>query len=1180
MPIPEKNPRISDPKLPKDQLGSVQRQLQVHVLCEGEIEGFPSASGTRGDAVYNRTLEKDIFLNGTQLLKSSAGATATPANNKFNFNDVFTEARYGTQNQPKIKGFKDTETEFTPNLPLTSGVNFNRQIDNTVDRIRVTLQINALQIFKDDGDIVGAKVRHQIKITQSNGTVKTFVDDVISGKTPNAYFRDYMLDVPDNYAYPLILTVRRVTADSTNPKLQNASKWLRYTEIQDKADRFPNTAYVAVRVDAEQFPSTPSLMFRIRGRKIKIPHNAEVRADGSLKFTGVFNGTIPSTRVYCNDPAWVLYDLLTNERFGFGDHITEDMLDKFAFYSASVYNSERIPDNEGRNLAPRFSCNAVIQNQVDAYKLIGEICSSMRATAFYNAGTITLTQDRPTDPSYLFTLANVTEAGFSYSNSSKTIKYTMINVQYFDMETQEFDYETIEDTDLQNKYGIVVKNIKAFAITSRTQAQRLGKWFLYTQANEGEVINFVTTIEAGAIVRCGAVVKIADPVRSNKRRGGRIKSATSTTITVDDHSAATDLDDTNNPFLSVIMPDGSVERKGVQDITDGVITLDSPLTVDGVSTAPNKNSVWVLENNSLETQLFRVISVTEVKGTAYQITGVFHDNGKYDFVENDDPLEERVITTLTELAEAPTNLLAEERLVVVNNRAVSKIFITWNQVVGVNEYRVQYRFEDGNFVNTTVTKTDFEILNSSAGLYEIRVFSLNAIRRPSNVPVETTFQAQGKTAKPANVQNLRMEPVNEKLIRLRWDQSQDVDVTHGGFCRIRHSPLTDGSGTIENATDIDKLSGNSTQVVVPYVEGEYLIRFEDDTGNLSKASSSIILDLPDALGSLLVDTRREDSDSPKFQGDKNNVLRDDSLNSLRLINSATNASGTYSQSGTTVTFTISSHGVVLNQVLDITYTSGNATNGQFKVVSVPDANTFTVTAANSITTSGNVSVVSVLTGEYEFKDILDLGGVFSLDLKRHILSEGFYPNDLFDARSELIDKWDDFDGDEANNVNAELLVATTTSAPSGTNYADSDFTGKTFNTFVNGTYKARGFKFKIKLSTTDVGQNIKVSQLGYTATFQRRSEQGSARSVDGSNNAAAKDITFDKPFFVGTSTLLGVDSNLPSVGISATDNITSGDFFRVTNITSTGFTVTFRDSFNSIIDRNFNFSVVGFGKGA
>jgi len=1176
MPIPTNNPKLTDPKLPKDQLGSIQRQLAVHVLCEGEIEGFPSASGTRGSAEYNRTLEKDIFLNGTQLLQQSSGSSAP--DNKKNFQDVKTEARYGTADQTKIKGFKNTETEFAVGQKLLQGITQTQTIGSSVDRIRVTIQIDSLQRFKDDGDVVGLVCTHNIKITQANGTTRTFVNNTagrIEGKTPNAYVRDYVFDIPDNYAYPLQLKVTRVTPDSTDPKRQNNSKWLQYTEIQDTADRFPNTAHVAIRVDAEQFPQSPSVMFRIRGRRIKIPHNASVRADGSLTFSGVFNGSLNSTKVYCNDPAWVLFDLLTNERFGFGDHITESMLDKFAFYSASVYNSELILDNEGRNPAPRFSCNAVIQNQVDAFKLIGELCSTMRATAFYNAGTITLTQDRPTDPSYLFTLSNVTEAGFSYSNSSKTIKSTMVNVQYFDMETQEFDYETVEDTALQNKYGIVVKNLRAFALTSRTQAQRLGKWFLYTQLNEGEIVNFVTTIEAGAIVRCGAVIKIADPVRSNKRRGGRIKSATNMTITVDDASAATDLDDTNNPKVSVILPDGSVEQKIVASISSGVIYLTNSLSL-----VPNANSVWVLENDSVETQLFRVISVTEVDRTAYQITGVFHDNGKYNFVENDDPLEDRTITTLTDLKEPPSNLVVEERIVVVNNRAVSKVFFTWNQVEGVGEYRLQYRFENGNFIETTINKTSFEILNSSAGLYQIRIFSLNAIRRPSNVATETTFQAQGKTAKPQNVQNLRMEPVNDKLIRLRWDPSTEADVTHGGFCRVRHSSKTDGTGVFEKATDIDKLSGNSTQVVVPYIEGEYLIRFEDDTGNLSAASSSIILDLPDTLGSLLVDTRREDADTPKFQGDKNNVVRDDTINALRLINSATNASGTYSQSGTTVTITITSHGVVADQVLDITYTNGNATNGQFKVVTVANANTFTVTAANSISTSGTVSVVSVLTGEYEFKDILDLGGVYSLDLKRHIFTEGFYPNELFDSRTQLIDDWDDFDGDEANNVNAELLVATTTSAPSGTNYADSDFSGKTFNTFVNGTYKARGFKFKVKVSTTDIGQNIKVNELGYTATFQRRSEQGAGRSIDGSNNAAAKDITFDKPFFVGTQTLLGVDSNKPSIGITATDNITSGDYFQVTNITATGFRVTFKDSSNGLIDRNFNFSVVGFGKGA
>ena len=1106
MPIPESNPKITDPKLPKDQLGSVQRQLQIHVLCEGEIEGFPSATGSQGSTEYDNGLQKDIFLNGTQILQQSAN-NASPSADKFNFNDVFTEVRFGKATQPKIKGFVDTETERIFGNELTFGNPFARTINNTVDRIRVTLQVDSLQFFKGDGDIVGTSVEHTIKITQNNGTVSNAVDDKIEGKSPNAYVRDYIIPIPSNFVYPLTVTVERTTADSTDSLLQNKSRILSITEIQDKTDTFPNTAYVAVRVDAEQFPQTPSVMFRIRGQKIKIPHNSTVRADGSLSFSGNFSGALKPDKEYCNDPAWVLYDLLTNERFGFGDHIKESMLDKFAFYSASVYNSELILDNEGRNPAPRFSCNAVLQNQTDAFKLIGELCSTMRATAFYSAGTITLTQDRPTDPSYLFTLANVTEQGFNYANSSKTIKFTVVNVQYFDMETQEFDYQTVEaSASLQSKYGVVVKNIKAFAITSRTQAQRLGKWFLYTQEHEGEVINFTTTIEAGSLVRCGAVIKVADPVRQNKRRGGRIKTATLNTITVDDFSSATDLDDTNNPKLTVILPDGSVEQRTVFNITNGVITLSSNL-----SAIPNNNSIWVLENDTLETQLFRVISVTEVERLTYQIVGVFHDNNKYDFVENDDPLEDRTITTLTELASPPTNLQAEERIVVINNRAVSKIFLTWKQVVGVNEYRVQYRFENGNFFNTTVTKTSFEIINSSAGVYDIRVFSLNALRRPSAVPVETSITAVGKTAKPIAPQNLRMEPINEKLIRLRWDQSTETDVIHGGFCRIRHSSLTDGTGTFQNATDIDKLAGNSTQITVPYIEGEYLIRFEDDTGNLSDTSSSIILDLPDTLGNLLVQTKREDSTTPKFQGNKpsGKVTFDSSINCIKLSDPAANA-----------------------------------------------------------------------VGEYEFKDILDLEGVFSLDLKRIIASEGFYQNELFDDRTALVDTWDNFDGTEALSVNAELQVAVTSSAPSGTSYADSDFSGKPFNTFVNGTYKGRGFKFKCVLTSNDPAQNIKVSELGYTATFQRRAEQGASRTVDNNNNPAAKDIVFDKPFFVGTSSLLGANSNLPSIGISATDNITSGDFFQVTNISSTGFTVTFKNSSNTVIDRNFNFSVVGFGKGA
>ena len=102
------------------------------------------------------------------------------------------------------------------------------------------------------------------------------------------------------------------------------------------------------------------------------------------------------------------------------------------------------------------------------------------------------------------------------------------------MESREIDYEVVEDADAQAKIGIVKKDVKAFACTSRGQAQRLGKAILFSEQNESEVVSFTTSLDAGAIVRPGSVISINDPVRSVERRAGRIKSSNDPTqITVD-----------------------------------------------------------------------------------------------------------------------------------------------------------------------------------------------------------------------------------------------------------------------------------------------------------------------------------------------------------------------------------------------------------------------------------------------------------------------------------------------------------------------------------------------------------------------------------------------------------------------------------------------------------------------
>ena len=72
------------------------------------------------------------------------------------------------------------------------------------------------------------------------------------------------------------------------------------------------------------------------------------------------------------------------------------------------------------------------------------------------------------------------------------------------------------------------------------------------------------------------------------------------------------------------------------------------------------------------------------------------------------------------------------------------------------------------------------------------------------------------------------------------------------------------------------------------------------------------------------------------------------------IGGFTTIEGTYVQSGTTITMTITGHGLSTGSSVLLRFTSGSATANIFTVATTPTANTFTVTAANSKSTSGDV----------------------------------------------------------------------------------------------------------------------------------------------------------------------------------------------------------------------------------
>jgi hypothetical protein len=729
---------------------------------------------------------------------------------------------------------------------------------------------------------------------------------------------------------------------------------------------------------------------------------------------------------------------------------------------------------------------------------------------------------------------------------------------------------------------------------------------LYTNLKESELCSFKTTLEAGVIVRPSTIIGVADSLRAGVRRGGRIKSVTNTTTIVVDDANNTDLTAENSATLSVVMPDGSTESRSISSISGTTITVSSAF-----STSPQANSIWAIENTTVEFQTYRVLGIEETNHCEYNISAIIHDTNKYSQVEDTTvAANSRTITTLLDEKPSPSNASAVEQIVVLNNRAVSKIFVAWEPVQGVKEYLLEFRYENDNPERQRISRPSFELFESRLGSYTFKIKSYNTLGKLSSSTTTVGVEAIGKTAVPADVQNLRIEPISDQFVRLRFDQSTDVDVLHGGNVIVRSSNATSGV-TFSNAVNVlPALSGNVSETIVPNIQnGTYVLKFRDDGGRISSGDASIVMlqTVPNVLPKLVVLTDREDTDSPTpFAGTKVDCFFSDDVD-----------------------------GLVLGS-LDLL-------DG--------------VTDFDAIADFDFLGAVDITGGHYDFANTLDLGGKQPVSFRRHIVSNGFYPNDLFDKRTANIDTWTDFDGVKAFDVNASLLIATTDSDPdtstagtytinngSGgagtiititkTNHGYSvgsfvtlDFTSGTgvdgdyqiqsvpttntftltsasslstsgncnfsaefsqFNPFVNGSYVARGFKFRCEMDSDDPAQSIEIDQLGYTAELESRTETslGNAGATNGliASGTSTKSVTFTNSFFTGQSgTSVAADSVKPSVGITI-ENAQAGDFFTIPSITSTGFTINVKNRDTSgnetFVNRDFKYAATGFGRGS
>ena len=573
----------------------------TEILSEGEIEGL--ADGM-----------KSVFFDNTPVQNKDGS---------FNFNNVQLDGCLGAQKQDTLNGFDTSQKEISVKAQVRQQQPITRTItDNKVSRLRLTLGVQSLVKQEDNGDTNGTKVDLIVHLGTRSYPIS------IEGKYSSSYTRSYLFtDLP---SVPFTVQVERVTADSTSQRLQNNTIWSSYTEIIDTEFTYPNTALMGVKFDSEYFGNIPTRTYDLLGLKVKVPSNYDTH---TRQYTGMWDGTFKID--WTDNPAWVLYDIVTNKRYGLGGRLGEFGADKWALYQAAQYCDQLVPDGFGGK-EPRFTCNVWLTEQRSAYQVINDICSIFRAMPVWNGQQLTVVMDRPADPVWTYTNANVDNGNFSYTFSAKKSRHNAIQVEYADKENSyEKAIEYVSDDEEIRKNGLNVKKITAFGCTSRGQAHRTALWLLQTEKLETKTVTFTVGAE-GLMHIPGDIIKVADTHYAGTNIGGRVLAVNGTAVTLD-----REITISGNSYLSYINANAKHRNIKIISVNGAEVTLDQP------PVGLELYGVWSLATQQVTSQLFKALSVKEEDKGKYTIMALQHEPQKEAIVDNGAKFEPVGTTVLT-----------------------------------------------------------------------------------------------------------------------------------------------------------------------------------------------------------------------------------------------------------------------------------------------------------------------------------------------------------------------------------------------------------------------------------------------------------------------------------------------------------------------------------------------------
>lgn len=711
-----------------DTLESKAYMSILDLLGEGQIGGLVDNSPS------------SIFLNDTPLVSKTG---------QYNFDNVTWAILTGSQTQDSLgEGFDNAE--FTQSLnqlvknatPLTFTIT-----DPNASQVRVVVATPALISTDKKGNINGSAVRFSFALSLNSGPFEELGIGQIKGKTRSRFQREYSHILPKTTSTGKKVTswtirVARTSPDSSSTSVQNEFYVDSYSVAVGSRLTYPNSAIVGINFNAEQFSSVPTRSYLVDGLLVKVPSNYDPK---TRVYTGVWDGTFKLA--VTDNPAWILYDVITNTRYGLGSFIDPSLANPARLYVIGRYCDEMVDDGFGGR-EPRFSINTCINSRADAYQLISDISSAFNGMTYWTGGLLGYMADMPTEVSMVYSSANVIDGMFNYAGAARKDMHSVVLVTWNDpARNYQTSVEYVEDQELVERFGVRKAEITSFGCVSRGQAHRIGKWLLYTERYQSKTISFNVGIDSSFVLP-GDVIQIVDADRAGSRLGGRLKKVTADFALLDAPIDTKLIK--GNTTISMRLPDGKFAERliasvGIDvDTGEQVIYWGTPLTK-----LPLANAMWVISSPDLEPQTARIVSVGQGENPGeFSITAIPHNVNKFGHIESDLILETPNTSLVSPSVIVPTasvTIVQEARI--DQGITIRDMNISWEQVANAVSYEVKYRKGEGNWLALPSTKgLSVDVQNIYQGEYQAQVVAVSSTGSKSRVTYSDPTLLEGQAS--------------------------------------------------------------------------------------------------------------------------------------------------------------------------------------------------------------------------------------------------------------------------------------------------------------------------------------------------------------------------------------------------------------------------------------------------